>query len=348
MNVNDARLAAYQKAAGQPDAGFVKAVSVTTESVYRRVAKFLLLIGIDEAAKVLSRLTGPQRDKIIPEIAAIRFVAPDEASQILEEFQSLLQKSRESGGVETARVILEQAFGVEKAEEVLDKAAPFRDGKPFEYLDDVDGERLYLLLRDESLAVQCLAMTRVSPALAASALGFFDPGAQKEIIKRMAKVTPVAVEVVRRVDQELHEKLLAMGKDAAGERMDGRGTLVEILLHMGHRDSEDILNALYDSDPALSVELRNRLFTVADVPGVTDEIIQKELFSMSDKDISKLLADKPEEFREKILANVSKGRGDRILEEESIGKPFRRADCDAITEIFMTNIRQEWDGGRII
>ena len=43
--------------------------SSSGDSVYRRVAKFLLIIGVDEAAKVMRHLTEAQTEKIIPEIA---------------------------------------------------------------------------------------------------------------------------------------------------------------------------------------------------------------------------------------------------------------------------------------
>ncbi|MDR3285014.1 MAG: flagellar motor switch protein FliG [Treponema sp.] len=365
MKANDKRLAAYQKAAGKEpaalpetsgsrlaseEAGFLKAVAgppLSPDTIYRRVAKFLLLIGTDHAAKVLSHFTRAQTEKIIPEIASIRRVAPEEASDILGEFQSLIEKARESGGVETARTILEQAFGEEKAGEVLDKAVPFRDGKPFEYLDGVDGEHLYLLLRDELPATQCLVLSRVNRPLAAAALGLMDKETQKNIIRRMAKNAPVAAEIVRMVDQTVHEKLLASHKDAAGDRVDGRGALAEILKKLPAYTGEIILANLSETDPALAAELRSMLFTADDVASVADEIIQKELFSLEDKAIAKLIAGKTEPFREKILTNVSRGRSDRILEEEELGKPFRRADCTEVTEVFISNVRREWGDGRL-
>ena len=56
------------------------------ESIFRRVAKFLLIIGIDEAAKILPHLFPEQVDKIALEIASIRSVDEDEAALILAEF----------------------------------------------------------------------------------------------------------------------------------------------------------------------------------------------------------------------------------------------------------------------
>ena len=79
------------------------------DSVYRRVAKFLLIIGVDEAAKILPHLTEEQTEKIIPEIASIRSVSPEETRQILEEFETLLKNAREGGGIDTACEILRKA-----------------------------------------------------------------------------------------------------------------------------------------------------------------------------------------------------------------------------------------------
>ena len=119
------------------------------DSIYRRVAKFLLIIGENEAAKILPHLSDKQIEKIVPEIASIRSVSKEESAQILEEFQDLLENARQSSGVEAAREMLTKAYGKNKAEQLLKKTVPLEGQKPFEYLNDADCERVYLLLKDE-------------------------------------------------------------------------------------------------------------------------------------------------------------------------------------------------------
>ena len=63
---NQARQNAQSGAASLAGSG-----SNGADSVYRRVAKFLLLIGVNEAAKILPHLTAEQTEKIIPELALI-------------------------------------------------------------------------------------------------------------------------------------------------------------------------------------------------------------------------------------------------------------------------------------
>ena len=172
MNLNDMVKNAYSNAAKSNDnfkksesspelqhvtdylktGGLIKVTQDQTEqkdSIFRRVAKFLLIIGEDEAAKILPHLSEEQIEKIIPEIASIRSVDKDEADSILAEFNSLLQNARQAGGVETAREMLTKVYGKEKANQMLEKTVPFSGARPFDYLSDSDSERIYILLKDE-------------------------------------------------------------------------------------------------------------------------------------------------------------------------------------------------------
>ena len=317
------------------------------DSLYRRVAKFLLLIGVDEAAKILPHLTPEQTEKIIPEIASIRRVDPDEASVILAEFENLVQRARESGGVTTARSILEKAFGSERAGQMIKKTVAFPDGKPFDYLQESDGERLYQLLKGESPAVSALVLSHVKSASAAQAINIMDPEEKKNVIYRLAKLQKIDPDVVSRVDSAMKEKNQALSMTKA-DTIDGRGALADILKRMPGNAERDILSTLENTDPELGRDLRERLFTVDDILRSDDRFLQKKLQTMEDADIAYLIAGKKDLFRQKILSNVSKGRGDMILEEESVRKPMKKKDVDDITDAFFSYLRRSWEKGDLI
>src|SRR5574344_371840 len=317
------------------------------ESVYRRVAKFLLLIGVDEAAKVMPHLTEEQTEKIIPEIASIRSVSPDEASTILAEFQALVQRSREDGGVDTARTILEKAFGAEKAADMLNKSVPFSEGKPFEYLAEADSEKVGQLLKDESGAVRALVLSYLKPKVSAAVISALSEDEQRDVILRLAKLKNINPEVVRRVDQAMHEKMNNVVTEKS-DRIDGRSALAQILKKMSPDAEANVLGTLSESDPDLGKDLRERLFTIDDVVDANDRFIQNTLRDMQDADIAMLIAGKADVFRNKILTNVSKTRGDSILEEESLRKPMRRSDCEKVTSQFFSVLRRAWEEGKLV
>ena len=318
-----------------------------TDSVYRRVAKFLLLIGEDEAAKILPHLSETQIEKIIPEIASIRTVSKEEASVILEEFNGLLNKAREEGGVETAREMLEKAYGKKRADELLKKAMPLEGKVPFNYLRDADNERIYLLIKDENPGVQSMVLSHLEPKKSAKIINLMTPEEKKEVVMRLAKMEPVSPDVLRRVDQAMHEKSLNQTVEKA-ENIDGRNALAQILKKMDLGAENDILTYLSEDDPDLGQDLRSRLFTMDDVVKSDDRFVQEKLREMTEIDIAYLIAAKPDDFREKILSNISAGRRAEVRAQEDILKPMRRSDCERITSEFFSKLRRAFEEGHLI
>ena len=330
--------------------GLIKVTQDQTEqkdSIFRRVAKFLLIIGEDEAAKILTHLSEAQIEKIIPEIASIRSVDKDEADSILAEFNSLLQNARQAGGVETAREMLTKVYGKEKANQMLEKTVPFSGARPFDYLSDSDSERIYILLKDENIGVQAMVLSHLQPQKAASVINQMNPEEKKEIVLRLAKMEPVSPDILKRVDRALREKSLRQTSQKA-EKIDGKNALAQILKKMSPSAENDIIASLSESDPDLGMDLRSRLFTMEDVINADDRFIQEQLRLLDDQTLCLLIAANPDDFRNKILDNVSSARRHDVLSIEEINKPFRRSDCERVTSEFFATLRRAYEDGKLI
>lgn len=317
------------------------------DSVYRRVAKFLMLIGVDEAAKILPHLTSEQTEKIIPEFATIHSIDPSEAEVILQEFKSLTARAREDGGVNTARNILEKAFGPQKAGELLDKAVPFKNGRPFEYLSEAAPEKIEALLKDESAPVRALVCSNLPPKKAAAFIQQLPETEKKEVILRLAKLKDMSPEIVAKIDEAMEKKLNSI-VTSKSDSIDGKNILAHILKQMDSKEEEKILNRLSASDPDLGADLRERLFTVEDIINADDRFIQEKLASMEDAEIAFLIHAKTDDFREKILKNVSSNRRAMILDEEDRRIPMRRADVEKAAGLFFSALRRAWEDGKLI
>ena len=317
------------------------------ESVYRRVAKFFILIGEDEAAKILPHLSDKQIEKIIPELASIRSVSKEEATAILEEFQTLLEEAKKSGGVETAREMLTKAYGKERAEEMLQKTMPEQTSKPFEYLAEEEIEKIQLLLKDENVGVKSLVLSYLPPQKAAAVIKSMKDEDKKEVVLRLAKMEPVSPEILKRVDKAMHEKSRTITTEKT-ENIDGRNALAQILKKMDSGAEADILKTLSDDDPDLGQDLKKRLFTLDDVVASDDRFIQETLREFSDEDVAHLIAAKPDDFRAKIFDNISSGRRSEILEQEDLLKPMKRSECERITSRFVGILRRAYEEGKLI
>ena len=317
------------------------------ESVYRRVAKFFLLIGEDEAAKILPHLSDDQIEKIIPELASIRSVSKEEATAILEEFQNLLEEAKKSGGVETAREMLTKAYGKERAEQMLQKSMAEPVLKPFTYLAGEDTEKIQLLLKDENVGVKSLVLSYLPPQKAAAVINSMKDEDKKEVVLRLAKMESVSPEILKRVDKAMLEKSRTITTEKT-ENIDGRNALAQILKKMDSGAEADILKSLSADDPDLGQDLKKRLFTLEDVIAADDKFVQETLRELSDEEVAHLIAAKSDDFRDKILDNISHGRRSEVLEQEDLLKPMKRSECERITASFVGVLRRAYEEGKLI
>ncbi|MDR2484522.1 MAG: flagellar motor switch protein FliG [Treponema sp.] len=326
------------------------------ESKYRRVAKLLILIGSDEAAQILSHLEPAQVEAVSKEIATIRGITPQEAASILKEFRSLLSASYKysetaAGGIETAREILHTAFGTEKGEALLKRTVPESIKNHFDFLEELPGEQLVLLFKDETPAAEALVLSRLSPKAAAEVLANSQPKRKIELIRRIAHLDKTSPEVLERIAAALKEKVRYLGEAVTmdtGTGIDGLNALTAILKSSDPSFGDRILQELGADDPYLQVDLKERLNTLDDVVKAEDRAIQDKLYAMSDLDIVLLLKSRSEEFTEKILSNISAERRAHIREEAEILGPVRRRDVDRVAKEFLDWFRENREAGRIL
>ena len=336
-----------------------KEVSRPQASKFKRAAQFMVLIGSDEASKILSRLDPGQVEAISKEIVSIKTISPGEAESVLEEFRSLLSPSYGysgslSGGVEEARRLLYAAFGPEKGETLLVKAVPGAAENPFDFLSDFSAEQLALLLRDESPAACAMVFSRLPSKLSAAALANTRAERKLEIVRRIARLNKIAPEVIERAAAALREKARHFGQSKAGAaefaggEPDGKGVLAAILKHSDLAFGGRLLEELEEEDPSLSREMKDRLYTLEDVTGAADRPIQEKLRTMDDRDIALLLRGRSEAFTNKILGNISSARKERVKEESEIMGPAPKIETEAAAREFLAWFRLNREEGRIL
>lgn len=363
MNLNDMRLNAYKNAeknpapsnplfSGQaePDSDVLLKVPLSKkpgDSVYRRVAKFLLIIGVDRSAEVLQHLSPEQIEKIVPELAAVRSVSPEEKEVILAEFESLANHSAELGGKQTAFSILEKAYGADKAERLISKAAPYAGKKPFEYLKDFDTDKILLLLHDESAGIQALVLSHLEPKKAAAVINRMSGDMKKDVVRHLANLSSVNPEFLGRVDNAMREKA-SRSVSEKSDKVDGRNALAEILKKMSPSAEKNIISSLAEEDSELAGDLKKRLFTEDDVLNADERFIQEYLNGKSDLEVVFLIAGKSIGYRKKILSCVSKGRCNQILDEEQISSPVLAKDSERETSLFVSALRSAYEKGRLV
>jgi flagellar motor switch protein FliG len=324
------------------------------DSKYRRVAKFLILIGADQAAAILTELDPEQVEAVSREIASIRGIGAGEGEAILAEFRSLLSapygySGSSAGGVEAARRILYAAMGPEKGEALLNKTVPNSKANVFGFLEEFTPGQMVMLLKDEAPSTAALILSRLSSKLSAGALSQFPAERKAETLRRIARQGEVAPEVLERVAAALREKARHIGGSGAKDlEIDGIQALAAILKQGDYSFGDRIIKELEMNSPGTGRDLKERLYTLDDIVKAVDRPVQEKLKTMSDRDIAFLLKGTGIEFREKILSCVSAGRRKSIREEGGLIGAVSKRDWDAAAGTFLGWFRLAREKGEII
>lgn len=322
-------------------------IKVTKEDKYSKVAKLLLVLNRDEAAKVLTDLPAGDIEKISRKISKIDRVGKSEAFKILSEFgKESDQYNRNQGGVETARSILTQAFGQDRGNELLYKAVPDIKDEPFAFLKDLDFNQRMMVLRKESVSVLTVIFSYLPGSYSSPIIEALSPEKRKDIIKRLSKVGRISPQVINIISENLTEKIKALGTIGSID-IDGTGTLAEILKHMDRSGEERILGELKSEDSNLVESIRDRLYTIDIIDNIDARDLQVVLQELSEEELIYLVKGEALDIQEKILKGISSGRRTLVEAEMEIIGLVKKSDADKMTKKFIGIIRDRVEEGKI-
>ncbi len=307
-----------------------------------------MLLGKEEAARVLKHLTEQEVAGISEEISGLEELSGREASRVLEEFGYLV-KTKDliaRGGIVKAREIVVAAFGEEKGGAIVDKIIERTAPHPFAFFMDLDIEQVKLLLKHESAPSISVILPHLSPGKAAEILSSLPADLQKQVTARIARLEKINPEVLRRIEGVLKEKVRAQGKIVTQE-IDGKSVLVEILKNMAPDSERTILEKLRIQDIDLTEEIEKRLFTADILLKLTDRDIQGLLRDYSDSELTLILKGLDEDQRKRILDNISSRRIEIIKEEDNALGAVFRSEIDKAIQEFIDYIRLQAEKGEI-
>jgi len=312
-----------------------------------RAARLMLLLGIDEAARVMAKLKPDEAEEVAQEIASIRHMDSVEAQRLLDDFRedfADVKARRVRGGVDTAREILITAFGKENAERIILKSLPDAAPKRFAFLNDLSFSQLTNLLRKESPTTLAFVLTYLEPAKASSFLGALPKAKLLQVVLKIARTREVSMELVNTVESALQEKLRHIGKDESDE-LDGRFVLADILRHMDISDERRLLDSLESTDVALADQVKEKLYTMDSVIHMRDRDLQDVLAEMKEQEIALLLKGQAREIKNRIKLSLSKRRLLMVEDESDIMGGVKRSEADAAVRNFLERLRSGEEEG---
>ena len=312
-----------------------------------RASKFLMLLGKNDAAKVMRHLGKEEIDAVAKKIAETGRIDSEEASIILNEFGLIKEKGQTFlGGPDVAKDMLVSAFGRERGEQFFKRVVPHGGNKPFSFLDDYEFQQILMILKKEPPEILGIVLNYLEPATSSKILEALTSEQQKEVVKTIAVKRKIDSEVLLRMENVIKNKILKQGK-VVTEEVDGKSILADILKHVNAATEQEILSDLDVVDPDLSEEIREKLFGIEAVLDLYDKDLQEVLRDYSDNELAFMLKGKRSEFQDKILTNISERRRELIEGEMSYLGEVKKKDVEKATKDFLRYLQTQVEEGKI-
>lgn len=325
--------------------------SLTIQSMTnsQKVAALLIAMGPKVASEVMKNIGDEQEvEHLALEIASLSKISPELLNQILEEFYALFQASGylASGGVSYARTVLEEAYGSNQADKILERLVATLQTNPFDFFNNADPAQLATSFQHENPQLVALVLAYLKPDRSAAIIGGLPPEMQGEVATRIAEMDRTNPEVLREVERILESKFSSV-VTADFSMAGGVESLAEILNRSDRTTEKAILDSLEMKDPEVAEQVRELMFVFEDLVQLDDRAVQRILREVETKDLALSLKGSNEAVKEKILRNMSERAAAMLADDMEYMGPVRARDVQEKQTYIVGVIRALESAGEI-
>lgn len=285
----------------------------------RKAAILLTLLGPEAAQQMIKSFSPEDMDRLGKELVKCQDINRDEGEQVIREFFLELkdQKIVAHGGIDYVEKVLAPAMDPERAQRLIQKIHRPQQIVPFEFLSEVEPEKLLPLIAAEHPQTQALIIANLPREISARVLMKLPEDRRLEVAKRIAfldQSTP-DLETIQEIEARLRNHLKAEAAKTELAKSGGTQTCAEILNLIDKQTAKGILENLEQKNPEMAAEVKMKMVRFEDLVKLTDQEIQRILKEVETHDLSIacLKAEKP--LEEAIFRNMSQ-RGAEMLKED--------------------------------
>lgn len=314
---------------------------------FRKAAIVLVSLDPDVAGEMLAAMERDEMEAVLREVASLEGVTRDEQAEALREFEEILGRSGEAGGVEKAKALAEQALSREEARLLVGRLERAVGKGPFSFLEGIDAAEVLPFLADEHAQTVALLLAHLSPKQSAQILDGLPKERQGDVARRLAGMKEIEPSAIDAIAAGLRAKLKPLA-GARGERAGGEEAMARILASADAQTERRILEALTANDPGLAERVGDRMFSFEDVVQVEDRGIAILAAEVDRQDLVAALAGAPEAVRGKFLRNLSPRVAADLKDDLARRGAVPQREADAARKRIVNAIRSLEAEGRIL
>lgn len=324
--------------------------SVSHMTNSQKVAALMIILGPNTATEVLKNIPDEELiEQITLEIASLNKVPRETLDTILDEFHSLFQANNylSHGGMGYAKTLLEQAYGDQKACEILDKLVITMHSNPFQFFNDADPTQLATSFQNENPQLVALVLAYLKPERAAAVLNCLPPNLQATVALRIAEMDRTNPEILSEIEKIIESKFSSVVSQDFSQA-GGVDALANILNRTDRQTEKKIMETLESEDMDLAEQVRQLMFVFEDIVKLDDRSIQRLLREIETKDLAMALKGANGEVKDKIYKNMSERASAMLKDDMDYMGPVRAREVQECQTKIVAVIRALEATGEIV
>jgi flagellar motor switch protein FliG len=296
-----------------------------------KAAILMVVLGEDAASQIYRQLPPEEVELITREIASLRFVDPETALHVLEEFYRM-QVTGEFlalGGTDYAQKLLVKAFGEQGARELLEQVSRSAEmnASKLDSLRKADPMQLARFVEGEHPQTIALILAHLDAKQASALLMRLPEELRAEAVRRLAQLRQFSPEMAQRVSVVLNKRLEALGEQSRRAYAGLRG-VAELMNRLELATAKSILEGIERDDPKLALSIRNLMFTFEDLLTVPEAGIRELLGQMDKKMLATALRGASEELKNYIFKAMSSRAVEMLKEDMEVLGPVKTREVN--------------------
>ncbi len=314
-----------------------------------RAAVFLMLLGDEEAANLLSRLEPAELERLGSAMVSMGDVDQDRIAEALHDFveeadrEVLAAKDRSS----QVRSLLERSLGSTKAESMMQRIEPDARPRSIEMARWLAPNVLLKLVEDEHPQVIAALLLMLEPEPAAEVLSALPEEVQSAVVTRVAQIGPVSSRAIAMIDSLLSQRI---GASFGAETLNlGGPREAANLINLAEGElARTVLPSIAQIDPALAEAIEDQMFTFEMLLDLDRQAMGRLLRDVDNEALVDALKGLKEPQREPFFASMSSRAADGIKDDIEMRGRLAKSDVEAAQRKIVEVARSLADQGEIV
>jgi flagellar motor switch protein FliG len=152
----------------------------------QKAAILMVALGQDTASSIVKHMTQDEVEMLTVEIAKMGRVTADVRENVVDEFHELCiaQEFIAEGGIDAARDLLMNAFGADKANNIVARVMQALQVMPFDFLKRADASQLITFIQNEHPQTIALILAYLQPSQSAAILSGLPQDLRADVARR--------------------------------------------------------------------------------------------------------------------------------------------------------------------